>query len=138
MILLATAALVLAGCLEVDGPKVLASDLARADPAFSALPPGTVFGFTPAPGARRILDAAAVKRLAAPAELALDAAARFCVVRATAPLSAERVMEAMRASLGDPAARIEIDGLSGFPAPRGAAGPRAPACRGSPPPGRRR
>jgi flagella basal body P-ring formation protein FlgA len=119
MMLAAAAALAVAGCLEVDGPRILAADLARADAAFGALDPATSFGFTPVPGARRILDAATLKRMAAPAELALAPTARICVARLTEPLSREAVIEAMRASLGGAGASLEIVELSGFSVPRG-------------------
>ncbi len=119
MMLAAAAALAVAGCLEVDGPRILAADLARTDAAFAALDPAASFGFAPAPGARRILDSATLKRLAAPAELALAPGARICVARLTEPLSRERVIEAMRASLGGADATVEIVELSGFPVPRG-------------------
>lgn len=119
MMTVVPAVLALTGCLEVDGPRILAADLARADAAFSALDPSASFGFTPAPGARRILDAAELKRLAGPAGVDLAPPARLCVARAAEPLSRERVIEAMHASLGESSARIEIAELSRFLVPRG-------------------
>ncbi len=111
-------ALAASGCIEVDGPAILARDLARAHPAWAGLPPETPLGFTPAPGARRLLDASELKRLAGPGAPALEATGPVCVVRATGILSPAEALAAMRVSLGE-AAHIEIVEVSLFPVPRG-------------------
>jgi flagella basal body P-ring formation protein FlgA len=109
----------LAGCLPVESERVSARELAAADTAFLGLAPETTFGYAPAPGARRVLGAAELKRLAAPQELSLPAGAEICVVRPLEPLSEERLIASMRASLPNSDARIEVVEFSGFGAPRG-------------------
>lgn len=44
-----------ADCLAVSGPRLLASELAKRDPRFLALPPGTDLGYPPEPGERRAI-----------------------------------------------------------------------------------
>ena len=111
--------LLLAGCLPVESEKVSARDLAPAGAAFEALPPETTFGYAPAPGARRILLAPELKRLAAPHDLPLAPGTEVCVVRPLEPLTRERLTASMRASLPEPEARIEVVEFSRFGAPRG-------------------
>ncbi len=138
-----TPLLLLAGmmtsCIAVEGERVTAQDLARADGSFALLSPDTVFGYSPAPGARRILNLAELKRLASLHELSLEPSADICVARPLEPLDPERVIASMRASLGNPEARIEVVELTAFGGPRGElefslTGLRAPPLRapGSP------
>jgi flagella basal body P-ring formation protein FlgA len=109
----------MAGCLPVESEMILARELAPADAAFAALPPETSFGYAPVPGSRRILRAPELIRLAAPHELPLTPGAEVCVVRSLEPLSKERLIASMRASLTDPEARLEVVESSGFGVPRG-------------------
>ncbi|MDW8130123.1 MAG: flagellar basal body P-ring formation chaperone FlgA [Bryobacterales bacterium] len=109
----------LAGCIAVEGERLLAADLAAAEPVFAALPPDTVLGWAPAPGARRLLGTRELERLAARHGLKLAAARAVCVERALAPLSGERVLEALRRALGREDARIELVDYSRRPVPRG-------------------
>jgi flagella basal body P-ring formation protein FlgA len=55
--------LAFAGCFPVTGPRILARDLALADPRFSALPSTLAVGFAPEPGGKRIFTAAELERL---------------------------------------------------------------------------
>ncbi|HSW50059.1 MAG TPA: flagellar basal body P-ring formation chaperone FlgA [Bryobacteraceae bacterium] len=112
-------ALSMAGCLPVDSDRILAKDLAPAAAVFAALPPETPFGHAPAPGSRRILGAGELKRLAAPHDLPLAPGAEFCVVRSLEPLTKERLIASMRASLPEADARFEVTDFSSFPVPRG-------------------
>jgi flagella basal body P-ring formation protein FlgA len=109
-----------AGCVPVEGDRVTARDLAQADPAFSALAADTVFSLSPAPGVRRVFQAADLKRLAASHGLSLEAAAEVCVERPMVALDRERLLEAMRAALARPEARIELVDVIAFRVPRGA------------------
>lgn len=109
-----------AGCIAIEGERLLASDLAAAVPAFAALPAGTVLGWAPAPGARRLFGAEEIARLAARHGLKLDASPRaLCIERAMTPLTAERLLEAMRRALGRADARIELVDYSRRAVPHG-------------------
>jgi flagellar basal body P-ring formation protein FlgA len=110
---------VLAGCLPVEGPKVTAADLARADVRFEGLAPGTAFGYSPAPGAHRIFRRAELARLAASQNLSLDGGADICVMRALEPLDPERLLDSMRAALAPLEARIELLETAKFQVPLG-------------------
>jgi len=109
----------MAGCIPVESEMIAARDLSVVEEAFAALRPDTTFGYAPAPGARRILRVADLKRLAAPQDLSLPAGAEICVVRPLEPLTQDRLIASMRASLPDPDARIEVVEFSSFGAPRG-------------------
>ena len=111
--------LAIAGCIAVEGEKILARDLAAVDAAFSVLPAETDFGYAPAPGARRFLSAEELKRKSSPYELSLAPGATVCVVRPLEPLTEERLVAAMRASLKQEPARIEVLDFSRFPVPKG-------------------
>jgi flagella basal body P-ring formation protein FlgA len=103
----------------VEGEQVLARDLAAAEPAFAALPPETPFGYAPAPGARRAFHAEELRRRAKPHELSLAPGATVCVVRPLEPLTRERLLTSMRASLSELEARIEVVDLARTGVPRG-------------------
>jgi flagella basal body P-ring formation protein FlgA len=122
------------GCLPVEGERITARDLSPAGAAFAALPPETLFGYAPAPGAKRIFPAVELQRLAAPHDLSLEPGALVCVARLMEPLTSERLLASMRTSLANPAARIELVEFTLFGAPRGEiefppAGLRRPPAR---------
>jgi flagella basal body P-ring formation protein FlgA len=110
---------VLAGCLPIEGPKVTAADLARADVAFASIEPDTAFGYAPAPGAHRIFRRAELTRLAALHDLSLEGTADICVMRALEPLDPERLLDSMRAALAPLEARIELVEMAQFQVPQG-------------------
>ncbi len=121
-------------CLHVEGERITARDLSQAGAVFAALPPETLFGYAPAPGAKRIFRAVELQRLAAPHDLSLDPGALVCVARLTEALTPERLLASMRVSLANPAARIELVEFTLFGAPRGEiefpmAGLRRPPAR---------
>lgn len=107
----------LGGCLPVSGERVLARDLAQVAPAFSALPPELVLGYTPAPGGRRTYSAAELGRLARRYGLAMEPGSPACFVRPVEALTRERVAAAMMRAM--PAARIEVVEFSRQPIPEG-------------------
>jgi flagella basal body P-ring formation protein FlgA len=107
-------------CIAVAADRVTARDLAGGAPAFSSLPADTDVGYAPVPGARRFYHAPELRRLALRYNLAAESLLNeICVERAMEPLAPESVIEAMRQSLGNPEARIEIVELSRYPVPRG-------------------
>src|SRR5579864_8404507 len=109
----------LAACIPVDGDRILARDLVPAVPAFQALPPETVIGFAPVPGARRLFYAVELARLAARYQLTLDSPQQLCVERTTEELTADRVRQALGASVGQPGAHIDLVDFSRYRVPRG-------------------
>jgi len=113
------AAFALAACLAVQtaSDHILAGDLAVADSAWSSLPPDTPLALAPAPGVRRILGVAELRRMAQHWKLDIAPAREVCFTRPAAPVDPERVLSAMRREL--PEARIEMLETSRQPAPEG-------------------
>jgi flagella basal body P-ring formation protein FlgA len=105
--------------LPVESDRILASDLAAALPAFRALPPDTILGTAPQPGSDRFFRAPELTALAHHHSIHLENPSDVCFAWPMEPLSASRVMEAMRAALALPDARIEIAEISSYPVPRG-------------------
>jgi flagella basal body P-ring formation protein FlgA len=106
-------------CVPVEGDRILARDLAAAAPAFAAWPPDAELGYAPAPGLRRVLRAAELRRLASRQGLDAGAMADVCVERPTAPLALDALQAALAVAAGDPEARIEILDWSRYAVPRG-------------------
>lgn len=106
-------------CVPVAGDRITAADLARAVPVFSSVPAATEIGYSPVPGVRRYFYFPELHRLAAQYNLDLPAGAQACIERSMDTLTPERVIQAMRKALDDPAAHIEILELSRFPVPQG-------------------
>jgi flagella basal body P-ring formation protein FlgA len=106
-----------ADCVPVPGERILARDLARAVPAFAALPPELALGYAPAPGSRRAYPAAELSRLAARYGLTVEPGVDACLVRPAGTLTRERVTAAMQATV--PKAHIEVLELSRQPVPPG-------------------
>lgn len=117
MMALALAAAI--GCLEVAGDRITAGDLARAEPAFSALAPETPLAHAPVAGARRVLGPAELARLASRFGLSPASSREICVVRAAARLERHAVLAALQTSLARPEASIELLEWSSFPVPAG-------------------
>jgi flagella basal body P-ring formation protein FlgA len=113
------AAAVAITCIAVEGDRILASDMAKALPAFAALAPGQPLGFAPAPGAHRTFGARELAQLGA--RYGIDANARngACFERATERLNEARVLEALSAAIGKDGARIEVLDFSRYPVPHG-------------------
>lgn len=106
-------------CVPVEGDRILASDLAAAIPTFDAWPPDTELGYAPAPGLRRVLRAAELRRLASRLGLDTGAAEDVCVERPAAPLAPDALRTALALAAGDPDARIELLDWSRYAVPRG-------------------
>ena len=105
-------------CFQVDGQRILMSDLARAVPAFKTLDPSLTVGLSPLPGARRVILPVELFALAHPRGIALDSPAAVCFERAAAPLSLRQLEAALRRSLGD-SIQFEITDFSRYPVPPG-------------------
>lgn len=114
-LILATAA----GCAAIEGDRILAGDMARLWPEFAGVPASTTLGYAPAPGSRRVFPSAELARMAARFGLNSAVPAGICFERRTVTLTPGRALQAMRAALNIPEARIEIVELSRFPVPQG-------------------
>ncbi len=110
-----------AGCIAIESERILARDLARADPRFGELPPEEPVAWAPAPGARLLLRASRLARLASRHEAALlPPPADVCFEYPAAPLDRGPLLDALGKTLADPGARIELVDFSRHPVPRGA------------------
>jgi flagella basal body P-ring formation protein FlgA len=108
-----------AGCQMVDGNRILGRDLAAASPLFAGVAAAAEIGYAPQPGARRVMEAAEVARLAARFGLDPKGATSLCFERRTAAPDEGRMAQAMRAALAPAAARIEIVEYNRRPVPAG-------------------
>jgi flagella basal body P-ring formation protein FlgA len=106
-------------CKPVEGDRILAKHLAEALPAFQALPPDTLLGNMPPPGSKRTFHASELASLAQRYSIRLDAPQDVCFEWPMEPLTRDRVLRAMRESLPEAEARIEIAETSLYPVPRG-------------------
>jgi len=117
-LLLSAVPLALAGaaCLPVTGERIRAQDMAKAIPAFGALPAELSLGYAPASGSSRTYGTAELMRLARRYGLA-EPAGEVCFVQPLRTLTPEVVAAALRAVL--PAAGIEVVDFSRQPVPDG-------------------
>src|SRR5579859_717330 len=97
------------GCLPVTGDRILASDLARADARFSALPASQAVGATPAPGTSRVFTTSELSRIARGSGIALDDPVEVCFELPLRMLDAAEILTELRKSL--PGATIRITEL---------------------------
>ncbi|MBL8178962.1 MAG: flagellar basal body P-ring formation protein FlgA, partial [Bryobacterales bacterium] len=122
-----------AECIQVQGDSIRAADLPQAQ----HLPPEEILLRAPLPGARRNVEPTELRRLL---RLGVEAPAPapVCFEQATEILTETRILEAMRAALGDVPVGIRVTDFSLYPVPRGAiefprsgllAGPGASATR---------
>jgi flagella basal body P-ring formation protein FlgA len=86
---------------------------------FGALPPDTELGYSPVPGARRVLRPNDLARLGARFGLDVTADAEVCFEWPLEPLNPAAVRSAMEEALAMPQAEIEVVEVSNFPVPSG-------------------
>ena len=120
-ILMVCAAFAEAGCIQLDSGRILAGDLASAIPLFRAVDPATTLGFSPLPGAERVLSSHELRLIAQRAGIEIGAAetSDLCVQRHVRPLSREDVQSALVQALDTPGAEIELIDFSNQPLPLG-------------------
>jgi flagella basal body P-ring formation protein FlgA len=106
-------------CELVSGEQIFSADLARALPIFAAMPRDVVIGYSPAPGARRILPLPELKRIGAQYGIPVPMESHACFEWKVQPITEDAVRAAIRESLQAPAARVEILAMSKAPAPQG-------------------
>jgi flagella basal body P-ring formation protein FlgA len=105
--------------VAVTGAEIRSGDLARALPAFKAVPPDLPLGPSPLPGAVRMFPAAELRTIASRFSIHGDILTDICVRIATEPLNSARLIESMTAALNLPGLRIEILDTSHEPVPVG-------------------
>jgi flagella basal body P-ring formation protein FlgA len=109
-------------CHAVRGDRILGSDLAEAAPAFASLPPGDALGFSPLPGAMRVLRAEDLARIAARYNLEHAAPHEaVCFAVLLQPLDPERLVAALAESFDLPpgGGSIELLDYLRVPVPEG-------------------
>src|SRR5437879_3711653 len=105
-------------CQVVAGDRILAKDLAAANPAFSKLDPMMAIGAAPLAGVRRVWRAEESMRLARQNGITAESAfGDVCFERAADPLNAEKLLPVLQASV--PGASIEILDFSKYAVPSG-------------------
>jgi flagella basal body P-ring formation protein FlgA len=106
-------------CLAVGGEGVEAGEVAALLPEFRSIPPATVLGYAPAPGARRVFTSSELLRIAGRHGVELASSEDLCVERASKRLEKEELEAAMRRSLGAADAKLLISEFSRYPVPIG-------------------
>ena len=112
-------AIPVAGCLPVSSDVIRAGDLAKAAPAFAAVPADTRVGYAPAPGATRTFDAADIEREARRLGITVDEPREVCFQWRLSVPTRERFRQAIEEALDIPEARLEIVETSRHAAPPG-------------------
>jgi flagella basal body P-ring formation protein FlgA len=106
-------------CEFVSGEQIFGADLARAVPVFASMPRDTVIGYSPAPGARRVLQLQELKRIGAQYGISVPADSQACFEWKMRAITEDAVRAAIRKSLKTPEARVEVLVMSNAPAPEG-------------------
>ena len=92
-------------------------DLAEAVPEFRVLTPELPIGYSPVPGATRLVSAAEVARLASANHVVLPVSASACFKRKVQALNPDSILHAMKTAL--PEGSVELIDFSRSPVPVG-------------------
>lgn len=106
-------------CVAINTDQIVAGDLAKAIPEFSAVPPETKLSYAPSPGARRVFRIDELHRIAVKYKIPFEPKRTACFEWQLAPISRGDAASAMRQSLNAPDARIEVVSLSSPMGPKG-------------------
>jgi flagella basal body P-ring formation protein FlgA len=106
-------------CIVVEGDQILAGDLARALPVFSALEADLPLAFSPVVGVDRVMRIAEIGRLVEKYDLPEATPEAVCFERASELLTTERVEAALRGALANPDVTVELIDFSRQPVPIG-------------------
>jgi hypothetical protein len=121
-------------CRIVEGDRIVLRDLAGMVPEFRAADAEASIGYSPVPGATRLVSAAEMARIASAHRVKLPGPISACFKRKVQALDAEVILRAMKAAI--PEASIELVEFSRSPVPIGEV--EFPADRlGRPPAGNR-
>ncbi len=99
--------------------QIVASDLVKALPAFAKIPGDAVVGYSPAPGARRVLEFPELEAFARRYGTTAPPDAKVCVEWRLRPLTEADVRSALRDALNVSQARIDILAISATTIPEG-------------------
>jgi len=108
-----------AGCQTIRGDQISGDDLARALPAFSAMPGDAIIGLSPAPGGRRMFAYAELERIGKKYGVQAPPNSRACFEWKMRPVSEDAVRAAIRDTLQTQPAQITILAVSKAWAPEG-------------------
>lgn len=108
LIVLTFACSMSAACIDVIGQDLLASDLAKADPAFASLDPGIVFSYAPALGASKFVSGAELEQWAAKHGLQVKPVSA-CFARATQLLEPADVAAAVVKAITPDLENLQVD-----------------------------
>jgi flagella basal body P-ring formation protein FlgA len=109
-----------ADCHPLDSESVLARDLAPLVPGFENLPQDSLIGYVDSAGTPRTLHGSDLEHIAKNRGVDLQGLQDVCVSRRMFVVPPERLIEAMRKTLGeDPTLKIEILDSSRQPVPTG-------------------
>jgi flagella basal body P-ring formation protein FlgA len=106
-------------CEMINGDQILGEDLARALPAFAAIPRDVVVAYSPAPSARRILTYPELVRIGARYGVATLRNASACFEWKDQLLTEDAVRAAVRETLQAPQARVDVLAINNTKAPLG-------------------
>lgn len=106
-------------CITVDQDRVYARDLAGSIPQFASMPPDFPLGYSPAPGARRVLTGVSLKALAKGQGVQLEGVSDVCVEFRMAKLSEEEIHSALVEGYGGDQVRIAVSAWGPDIAPLG-------------------
>lgn len=106
-------------CQFISSDRILGEDLARAIPAFAAIPKDTILGYSPAPASRRFFDFLELKRVGNAYRIDVAPGSQACFEWNMRTIDGAEVISAMRQSLQAPSARVEILEMTTGLAPQG-------------------
>ncbi len=118
-LILIAATVAVPACLPVTGEHIRAADLAPAVAAFGTLAPETELGYSPVPGARRVLRPNDLARLGERFGLEVASDNDVCFEWPVRQLDPRAVRLAMEEALAMPQAEIDVVEVSNFPVPSG-------------------
>jgi len=98
-------------CVVLQNDRIYARDVAPAIPEFAALPGDMTIGYSPAPGARRILTSVALVALARSYEVELQSPRNVCFELRSMELRREEVRAAVLEELGQDSNKCGVDGI---------------------------
>ncbi|HVW87805.1 MAG TPA: hypothetical protein VHB50_24135, partial [Bryobacteraceae bacterium] len=129
-----SSALLVGDCMPVTGDRILARDLALADPAFAALPATTIVSYAPPPGTKRVFAVPELVRIARANRVSLAKPVEICFEFPMRLMREQEVIDSMRRTL-PPEAELTIVEIPKTAIPDGALEfPRTglePAIRGA-------
>jgi flagella basal body P-ring formation protein FlgA len=98
-----------AECIQVDGARITAADLAKASAAFEKADPSLVFSFAPSFGTQRIISPMELERWASSHGFSATVSSPACFERASHDLQQDQVIGAVKAAIGPGVDDLRVD-----------------------------